>query len=182
MILAIKLSLIFGMLLIASSVIFFAFYSMGETNSKLETELIVDENHFFTVGGERASRVIADYTATEPVNVYLTTNQSVRHERLSSIESLDNYTTLDEGKTSGNINYKTPDSKKEYFIIFNNPNNSTVNLDVNVEFEYEARSSNCILSGIILLISGIALFSYGFISRKRLMAAEPEIVDEKIDV
>ena len=180
--LATKLSLIFGLFLIASSVIFFAFNSMGETNSKLETELIVDENHFFTVGGERANRVIAEYSATEPVNVYLTTNQSVRHEHLSSIESLDNYTTLDEGKTSGNINYKTPDSEKEYFIIFNNPNNSTVNLDVNVEFEYEARSSNCLLSGIILLISGVALFAYGFISRKRQMAAEPETVDEKIKV
>jgi hypothetical protein len=176
--LATKLSLIFGILLIIGSFIVFILYTSGEPNSKLEKELEIPQFHYFTVGGERADRVIAEYSATESINVYLTTNKSVKHEHLSSIESLDNYVTLDEGNTSGHIEYNTPDSDKEYYIIFNNPNNSTVNLDVNVEFEYTARTSNCLLSGIILLVSGAVLLAYGLLDRKRQMVVFIETVDD----
>jgi len=176
--LATKLSLIFGILLIIGSIIMFGLYLVGETNSKLEKELEIPEFHYFTVGGERADRVIAEYSATESINVYLTTNKSVKQEHLSSIESLDNYVTLDEGNTSGYIDYNTPDSDKEYYLIFNNPNNFTVNLDVNVEFESAVRSSNCLLSGIILLMSGAALLAYGLLERRRQRAVVFETVDE----
>ncbi|WP_455391666.1 hypothetical protein [[Eubacterium] cellulosolvens] len=155
------LSLIFGIFLILGGFVFLTYHSMGEQNSSLEKELDVPENHFFTVGGEKADKIVGEYSATEPVNVYLTTNDSVKTEHIASIESLENYTVLAVGEKAGILDYQTPDSEKKYYIIFNNPNNASIHLDISVEFESSERSTVCLLPGIILLLSGIILIAVG---------------------
>ena len=155
------LAILIGLILIPIGILFISANSSGHSANSYENELYLERNHFFTVGGESAEKINAEYSSTEPVDIYLTTNSSASHAELTSIESLEDYILLEGGKSSGKIEYKTPDKNKKYYLIFNNINDLTIQLHVYIEFIDDNNQLYNLLPGLVLIFSGIILLTVG---------------------
>jgi len=155
------LALLIGLTLIPVGLLFIATNSSGHTTNSYENELSLERDHFFSVGGERAERILAEYSSTEPVDIYLTTNSSASHAELTSIESLEDYILLEGGKSSGKIDYKTQGKNEKYYLIFNNINDLTIHLRVYIEFVDDNNVGFNIIPGLVLMLSGVILLMVG---------------------
>jgi hypothetical protein len=164
------ISIVFGILLLIGGIIFLALYGIGDANSKFENEIDVPNGQFYVVGDKTASKITGEYSASEPIEVYVTTDESVKSGLIWSIDSLSDVEKLDEGKSSGSIDYETSKSDDTYFLLFNNPNDSSVHLSVDVEFHNEGMSTICLIPGFIMLIIGIVLLAVGMVLRKKYRA------------
>jgi DNA-directed RNA polymerase subunit RPC12/RpoP len=165
--------LILGIIFVIIGAITLGLFALGDANSKFDDEQTIGYGQFWTVGGKMATRITGEYTATIPVDVYVTTDESVRTGLIWSLESLDDLETLDEGKTQGNIDYETPDSSKDYYLIFYNPNISSTHVSAKVEFQNEEVLAVCLILGIILLVLGIVFLILGFKFRKEADVRPP---------
>jgi DNA-directed RNA polymerase subunit RPC12/RpoP len=159
--------MIFGIIFVIIGIITFALFAIGDANTKFDDEQTIGYGQFWTIGGKTATRITGEYTASQPVDVYVTTDDSVRSGMVWSLESLEDLESLDEGKTEGNIDYETPDSGKDYYLIFNNPNISSTHVSAKIEFQNEGVLATCLILGVIMLVLGIIFLFLGFRARKQ---------------
>jgi DNA-directed RNA polymerase subunit RPC12/RpoP/flagellar basal body-associated protein FliL len=164
--------LIIGILLIVAGLAFLAFYGIGSSNSTLNDERNVGSDQVWILGGKMASRITGEYSASQPVNVYVTTDDSVMGGFIMSIQSLDDVDTIALDSRQGDIDYETGDSSLDYYLLIENPNDTTTNVDLSVVFESDVASTICLIPGIIFLIIGIVLIIVAVMARKKA-AAEP---------
>lgn len=160
------ISLIFGILLLIGGIILLVFYGIGDANSEFSGEQNIGYGYYWHIGGKSASKIKGEYSSSGPVDVYVTSDESVTGF-LWSLDDLDDLTALDKGKTEGTIDYETPDSSKEYYLIFTNPNDSNINVNTDVEFQNEGLSMICLIPGIISLIIGVVLLIVGAMLAKK---------------
>ena len=160
-------ALIFGILFLIGGIILLGLYGLGASNSKQELDETVPAQQFWAMGDKPASRIIAEYKAEYPVDVYVTTDSSVKSGFVFSINSLDDVKLLEEGKTSGKIDYDTPDDSKTYYILFYNKGNYNNKMHVDIEFQFEAMNYMCLIPGVIGLILGPILILVGYRIHKK---------------
>jgi DNA-directed RNA polymerase subunit RPC12/RpoP len=159
--------LIFGIIFVIIGAITLGLFALGDANTKFDDEQTIGYGQFWTIGGKTATRITGEYTASQPVDVYVTTDDSVRSGMVWSLEGLENIELLDEGKTEGNIDYETSDSTTDYYLIFDNPNISSTHVTAKIEFQNEGVLAVCLILGIIMLVLGIVFLFLGIRARKR---------------
>jgi hypothetical protein len=146
--------LVLGILLIIGGIISLILLGVGSSNSKTEGSQTVPYGSYYVIGGKSAEKIIVDYSASKPVDVYVTTDDSVTGF-IWSVDSLDDLEKLETG-TGGHIEYETEDSGIDCYLLFVNDNEGTsANVNAEVEFQQSGFSNMCLGAGVVLLILGI---------------------------
>ena len=95
-------------------------FLVGSQNSSEEFNKTLEPGQFYVMGDKPASKIVAEYSSTQPIDVYVTTDQNVKYGIVWSLDSIDDCKNLDSGKTSGKIDYDTPDTGKNYYLLLTN--------------------------------------------------------------
>jgi DNA-directed RNA polymerase subunit RPC12/RpoP len=162
--------LIIGILLVTAGIIFLVFFGIGQDRSTVDLDENVGSDQYYVVGGKKASRITGDYTSSQPISVYITTDESVM-DYIISIQGLDDVDTIATNSVQGDIEYDTQDSNLDYYLLFENRNDVSSHLEASVEFHYDITNILCLIPGIIFLIVGIVLILVAYISHKRAKSA-----------
>jgi DNA-directed RNA polymerase subunit RPC12/RpoP len=147
--------MIFGIIFVILGAIFLVMFAIGTDNSKFEDDKTVGPGQSWTIGGKMASKIVGEYSSTEPINIYVGTSQF----------SLD-FDVIEVGGTGGKIDYETPDSGQDYYLHFVNMGVSNAQVHVNLEFQ-SSIGLICLIPGIIMLVLGLVFLFIGFRLRKQ---------------
>jgi hypothetical protein len=107
-----------------------------------QKDINIGNEQYFVIGptisyNEDIVKITGRFNASLPVDVYVTTDSTVKYGLTWSIDEIYNKEKLFKGKTEGKIDYKTPDKGYKYYILIVNPNYSNVNLNIDVTFHNE---------------------------------------------
>ncbi|MCK5560849.1 MAG: hypothetical protein KAJ51_09665 [Thermoplasmata archaeon] len=159
--------IVIGIILFAIGAIFVTFFGIGTENSTIDKEQEIGMGEVYVVGGKSASKIVGEFSSELEISVHVTADEDVRSSSFFAVASLDDYETLVDTKTKADFDYDTPSNTDEYYLLFENKNLQSTNVDIEAEFQSDILSSVCLLPGIILVIIGLVLLILAGIIHKK---------------
>lgn len=166
--------ILIGIILFAIGALFIALFGIGTENSTIDEDQEIGAMQVYVVGGKSASKIVGEFSSDLEISVYVTADEDVRSSSFLDVESLDNYARLVTSETKGDFDYDTPSNTDEYYLIFENRNDESTDVDIRAEFQNDILSSVCLLPGIILVIIGLVLLILAGIIHKKLKKSDQQ--------